>query len=90
MRGQQRRKVRKLYLINRDLKWGRLCLINRDLKMTLRKMISEIDRYMSGKVAWYNEHIYMQLKMYYDKGELFDDRVYTQKCLICLSPCITV
>ena len=38
------------------LKMGKLCLINRDLKMVLRKMVSETDRYITGKVAWYNEH----------------------------------
>lgn len=52
--------------------------------MVLRKMISGIDRYMSGKVAWYNEHICLQLKKYYDRGLLIDDGVYTQKCFIYL------
>lgn len=54
------------------------------LKMILIKMVSEIGRYISEKTAWYYEHVSgCNFKMYYKRGELFDDWTYTHKYLIC-------
>lgn len=54
------------------------------LKMFLVKMVSEIDRYISEKVAWDSEHVSgCNFEMYYNRGELFDDWTYTHKYLIC-------
>jgi hypothetical protein len=52
-----RLKIGKSYLINRDVEISKLCLISRDLKMVLGKVVSGIDRCISRKVAWYNEHV---------------------------------
>ena len=80
--------MRKLCLIKR-LKLEKFCLINREFKLVLDKMVSEVDRCTSGKVAWYSKHV-SAVKKVYDRGVLFDRGSYTHKHLICLSLCITV
>jgi hypothetical protein len=35
----------------------KICLINRDLKMVLTKIVSGIDMFIYGQVAWYNEQV---------------------------------
>jgi hypothetical protein len=56
--------------------------------MVLGKIVSETDRCISGKVAWYNEHVaaYNFFKKKNDSRVLFDDWSYTQEWLIYLSP----
>lgn len=57
--------------------------------MLLGKMVSEIDKCISQKVAWYSKHV-SAIKKVDERGVLFDDGTYTHKILICLSLCITV
>lgn len=57
--------------------------------MILRKMVSEVERCISEKVAWYSKHV-SAIKKVDERGVLFDDGTYTHKILICLSLCITV